>query len=388
MRQSSFIELDYHSLKKNISYLKKRIGNETTFVSVIKSNAYGHGIKEFLPLAESCGVDYFAVFDASEAEIAFQVKKKSTRLMIMGYIADEDVEWVIENDISFFVFNESRLHLASLIAKKLNKQALIHLECETGLHRTGFQIEKIPELSDFIKNQDNCLFLEGLCSHLAGAESISNYVRVKEQIEKFNSFSKQIQSYGIEPKYKHLACSAAALTYADTRLNMVRFGIAQYGFWPSNETKMHNLLSDSTKFTQDPLQQILTWKTEIMNIATVEKGNFVGYGNGFMASKPTKIATVPIGYSQGYRRSLSNIGYVLIKGRKANIIGTVNMNMFLVDVTSIPDINIGDEVVLIGKQGKRRISVTSFSEMTNFINYELLSRIPANIPRKIKGWKK
>jgi alanine racemase len=383
VKQSSYIELNYRSLKNNISYLKKRIGRDVTFVSVIKSNAYGHGIAEFLPMAESCGVNYFAVFDSSEAEIACKVKKQSTRLMIMGFIAPEDLEWVIRNEISFFVFEQERLLQAMEIARKIKKTAFIHIECETGLHRTGFPISSLPEICDFLLQYKDFLFLEGICTHLAGAESIANYVRVKEQIEVFKLAVETFRKFGLEAKYQHIACSAAALTYAETRLNMVRFGIAQYGFWPSNETKMHNLLSDTTKFTKDPLHQILTWKTEIMNIQTVRKGSFIGYGNGFMATKLTKIATVPIGYSHGYRRSLSNIGYVLVKGRKAHIVGTVNMNMFLINVTSVPDVQVGDEVVLIGKQGKRRITVTSFSAMTNFINYELLSRIPTNIPRKI-----
>lgn len=384
MHHSSYIELSQSKLKKNITYLQKQIGKDIKFVSVIKGNAYGHGITTFLPMAENCGIDYFAVFDAVEAEIASQVKKPSTNIMIMGMIANEDLAWAIKNNISFFVFGIDRLQHAIKSAKKLQIKAKIHIEIETGLHRTGFGDKELQKAIKLIKQNKKHLHIEGVCTHFAGAESISNYVRVHKQIDRFNELKEKLKRSGIIPQYYHAACSSAALIYPETRMNMVRIGIAQYGYWPSEEIKIHNLLKGNISFTQTPLKRILTWKSEIMSIEHVERGEFISYGNFFQARKNTKIATIPVGYFHGYRRSLSNVGFVLINGKKAPIIGMVNMSMMIVDVTAHPLVKKGDEVVLIGKQVNQTITVASFSELSNLVNYEFLVRLPMQIPRLIR----
>ncbi|MEA3458295.1 MAG: alanine racemase [Candidatus Thermoplasmatota archaeon] len=384
MQHSSRIELSQSALKKNIRYLKKQIGESVKFVSVVKGNAYGHGIKEFVPMAEACGVDYFAVFDAYESEIVVDVKQPKTEIMIMGMIANEDISWAIKHDVSFFVFEFSRLEHAIKTAKKLKKKVKIHLEVETGLHRTGFGENELKKAVRIIKHNLDHISIEGVCTHFAGAESIANYVRVHNQIDRFNEVKQWLIKNNIVPKYYHMASSAAALIYPETRMNMVRVGIAQYGYWPSDEIKMHNLLSGKLGFTHNPLKRIMTWKSRVMGIEYVKPGEFVSYGNFFQARKNTKIATVPVGYFHGYRRRLSNVGYVLIKGKKAPIIGMVNMSVMIADVTSIPLANKGDEVVLIGKQGSQTITVASFSELSNLVNYELLVRLPMQIPRIVK----
>ena len=164
---------------------------------------------------------------------------------------------------------------------------------------------------------------------------------------------------------------------------MVRIGIVHYGFWPSKETKIHKLLSDKATYKRNPLKRVLTWKSKVMGIKTVDVGEFIGYGISFQATKKTCIATIPVGYFHGYRRSLSNIGDVLIHGRKAPIIGLVNMSIMIVDITHIHNVKKWDEVVLIGRQGKSEITVASFSEKLNLVNYELLVRLPTQIPRVI-----
>lgn len=166
-------------------------------------------------------------------------------------------------------------------------------------------------------------------------------------------------------------------------MDMVRVGIAQYGFWPSQETKIHNLLNKKSGLKHNPLHRVLTWKSTVMSIKRVKAGEFINYGNSFLTHKARVVAAIPVGYYRGYSRSLSNAGHVLIRGKKAPVIGLVNMSMFLVDVTPIKNIEKGDEVVLIGKHGKQSISVASFIELTNFINYELLTRLPSDIPRII-----
>jgi len=381
MKYTSFIELDQKALRKNIQYLQQEIGDDVRFVSVIKGNAYGHGISEFIPMAEYCGIDYFAVFDVFEAQQAYKVKNGSTDIMIIGGIEPVNLPWVIENDCSFFISDLDGLKQAIRIAKKLGKKAIVHLEIETGLNRTGIEEESLSLVVDLLNDYKDYLQIEGICTHFAGAESIANYIRVHAQFELFQRIRDDLELKGITADYYHVACSSAALMYPETRLNMVRIGIVQYGFWPSNETKIHKMLSDKAKYKRNPLKRVLTWKSKVMGVKIVGTGDFIGYGISYQATKKTRIATVPVGYYHGYRRSLSNIGDVLIHGKKSSIIGFVNMSIMIVDITNIAGVKKWDEVVLIGKQRRAEITVASFSEQLNLVNYELLVRLPLQIPR-------
>lgn len=382
MKSSSYIELNKKMFSKNVRYLQKRIG-KAKFTSVIKGNAYGHCINNFLPMAESVGVDSFAVFDAGEAERALKIKQPETDIMIMGMIDNEELEWAVKNRLSFFIFDFDRLEHTIKAAQKVKNKARIHIEVETGMFRTGFELDKLEKLVEILTTNQEYLILEGICTHYAGAESISNHARITKQFDHFIEAKNRLENLGIRPKYYHSACSAAALTYKNTIMDMVRFGIAQYGFWPSQETRMFNMLSTDNGFTKDPLTQILSWKSRIMNIKEVPKGEFVGYGTTALMTKKTKVAAVPVGYAYGFARNLSNIGHVLVRGRKASVLGMVNMNMILVNVNGIPGVQKEDEVVLIGKQGRKRITVSSFCDITRNVNYELLTRLPETIPRKI-----
>ncbi len=380
----SYIELDKKALKKNIQYLKKRIGS-AEFVSVIKGNAYGHGIEPYLPLAEECGVKYFAVSDSNEAERAFSVKRPESHIIIMNMVDNSDLKEIIESGISFFVFNFDRLRKTIEVAKSIGIPAKIHLELETGLNRTGFNEKEILKVIDIVNDNKQWLEIMGICTHYAGAESIANYYRIQNQKTSFEELKLLIRKRGIVPGFYHTACSAAALTYPDTIMGMVRFGIAQYGFWPSNETRIYNMLSDEAHFSSDPLKRILSWKSSVISVKDIPTGEFIGYGNNYLATKDMKVAVIPLGYYHGYSRSLSNLGYVLINKKKSPIVGMVNMNMIITDVTCISNIKIGDEVVIIGKQGKHVITVSSFSDLSNYVNYEMLVRLPYEIPRKIIG---
>lgn len=247
MENTSWIELNQKSLRKNLTYLKHRIGSNCVFISVIKGNAYGHGIEQFIPLAEESGVNLFAVYDAYEAYRAFSVKKPETGLMILGMLDKPQIEWAIMNDISFYLFETSRLSSIINIARKLNKKALIHIELETGMNRTGLDADDLITVIPQIKKHSRYLSINGICTHFAGAESISNYLRIQNQFKLFQEYCKSLKKEGITGPY-HSACSAAALTYPNTIMDKVRFGIAQYGIWPSMETKMHNLLSENSNF--------------------------------------------------------------------------------------------------------------------------------------------
>ncbi|MGS2739950.1 alanine racemase [Sinomicrobium sp. M5D2P17] len=381
MHTNSTIELSLSALKKNLYFLKRTFGRDVKISSVVKGNAYGHGIKEFVHMASRCGIDHFSVFDSNEARKVKEVTKKTTEVMIMGFMEDDAISWAVANDISFFVFEKDRLQKAIRAAKKLNKKAGIHIEVETGMNRTGFGIREIPGLIRLLQKEEEHLKFKGLCTHYAGAESVTNYYRVTEQIKVYKKIHSLFGTEGLTPEMRHTACSAAAMVYPETRMDMVRIGIMQYGLWPSPETFVSFL--NKRKIKTDPLHRVISWKSEVMSIKKVKTGDFIGYGTSFMARQKMKIAVVPVGYSHGYSRSLSNQGRVLIHGRRCMVIGTVGMNMMIVDVSEITNLKKGHEVMMIGPQGQDDMSIASFSEYSDQLNYELLARLSKGIPRKI-----
>jgi len=382
----SHIELSQSAFHQNIDFLRDYIGDDVVFCSVIKGNAYGHGIEEFVPMAEECGIKHFAVFSADEAKRACEAKKETeSHVMIMGMIGNEEIAWAIKQNVSFYIFEIDRLKAAVRQAKALEKPAHIHLHLETGMNRLGLDNSKLKEAVKIIKENEEHLTVDGICTHYAGAESVDNHVRISRQIENFHEYCSYLRAEGIKAKYKHTACSAATLNYPETIMDMVRIGIAQYGFWPNRETYMKFVKSHGgiEKEHKDPLEHIIRWSSVVMSTKKVNAGEFIVYGTTYQTSRDQLIASVPIGYAHGFKRSLTNVGIVLINGKRAAVAGLVNMNLLTVDVTDIPDVKKGDEVVIIGHQGDQEMSVASFSEMTNNLNYEVLVQIPSHLPRKI-----
>lgn len=378
---TSHIEISKSALEHNLQFLKNYIGNGVQISSVVKGNAYGHGLEVFVPLAENCGINHFSVFSADEALRVHNASTKNSTVMIMGLINNEQLEWAIENNIEFYVFEPDRLEKALETAKRIGKTAKVHIEVETGMNRTGFAMDQLPAVLKLLKNNSDYLFFKGLCTHFAGAESIANYYRIHKQQQVFQKVLKKVAAAGLTPEQKHTACSAAALRYPKFQMDMVRLGIIQYGFFPNKEILIEYLTKK--KVTQNPLKRLISWKSHVMDVKKVKTGEFVGYGTSYLANSDLKIAIIPVGYAHGFSRNLSNQGIVLINGQRVSVVGTVNMNMITVDVTQVNSVEKGDEVVLIGKQGDLEISVSSFSEFSEQVNYELLTRLPENLPRLI-----
>ncbi|MFO7923273.1 MAG: alanine racemase [Bacteroidales bacterium] len=381
MANTSVIEISEKAAEGNIRFLQEQLGSNVLISSVVKSNAYGHGLDVFVPIAERAGINHFSVFSACEARELMKIKKPGSRIMIMGWMDDEDIVWAVENEVEFFVFDTPRLEKIISLTGKAGKPALIHIEMETGMNRTGMKLYELKKALKIILNRKGLFVLKGLCTHLAGAESIANHVRIQKQIRRFQRLCGWFREHGLVPEYRHVASSAAALTYPAARFDMVRMGILQYGYWPSAETFIHFISKRKEK--EDPLNRVISWKSRVMTLKKVKRGEFVSYGTIYLAQEDKKIAIVPVGYSHGYNRSLSNLGRVLINGQRVGVIGLVNMNMLIADVTKLPGVKTGDEVVLIGRQGDLTISVGSFSEFSNQLNYELLTRLPRDTPRQV-----
>jgi len=377
----SAIELSYEAIAHNLSFIKRFVKKNVRISSVVKGNAYGHGIEIYVPAAEHCGIDHFSVFSIDEAERVMRIKQPETTVMIMGWITDEGLSWVLENEIEFWIFEPERLKEALKIADKIGVKARIHIELETGMNRTGFGPYDLNEIWPLLRANKHAYVLEGLCTHLAGAESIANHVRIQRQIKRFRLLTGLFNDHGFHANSIHAASSAATIVYPAFQFDMVRVGILQYGYWPSKETFIHYVSRRKKKI--DPLNRIISWKSSVMAVKNVRQGEFVSYGTTYLATEDKTIAIVPTGYSHGYSRSLSNSGRILIHGQRVAVIGMINMNMLIADVSSLDDVVVGDEVVLIGEQEHQTISVASFSELSNQLNYELLTRLPAGILRRL-----
>ncbi len=382
MFHTSIIEISKSALAQNIQFLRNLIGNDIRISATVKGNAYGHGIQYYVPLAESLGIDHFSVFSAEEAHHILQVKKPESTVMLMGMIADEHLAWAIAKGIELYIFDQERLDAVIQAAQKNDQKAVIHLELETGMNRTGFKEAELDSLCKTILENVNWIQIRGLCTHYAGAESTANHQRVSKQIVRFTQLKQRLASMGIKAEIHHTACSAASICYPETRMDMVRLGIVMYGFWPSKEI-YENFKALNPTVTDDPLKRLIKWKSQVMSLKFVKKGEFIGYGSSYMAATDMTIGLIPVGYAYGFSRNLSNTGTVLINGKRADVIGIVNMNLMSVNLNGNEDVNRGDEVVLIGQQKNEEISVASFEELTNQPNYELLTRLPHNIPRVI-----
>lgn len=382
VNHSSRIRLSQSALEQNITFLREKVGKNTIISSVVKANAYGHGIESFVPMAENCDIRHFAVASSYEAKEVLDARTTNATVMIMGILYDDDLPWVIEHEVEFFVFDFPRLKKALQVAKDVGKKAVIHLEVETGGNRTGLPEEKLQEVVRFLKEHQEYLEFKGFCTHYAGIETLANQSRIVQQQQKFDQLYEQVEQIGHLPELRHTACSAAALAFPETVMDMVRIGTAQYGMWPSPDIYHMHLMREG-KVQDTSLKQLLTWETDIMHLKEIEEEEYVGYGTSYQAPRDMTIAVIPIGYSNGFAKALSNMGHVLIKGQKASIVGLVNMNVFMVDVTDIPNAEVGEKVVLVGEQGNEKITIRSFSEATNFINNEFVSRLPSAIPREV-----
>ncbi|MBZ0265826.1 alanine racemase [bacterium] len=365
-----------------MNFIRNIIGNSTEIALVVKANAYGHGIPQILSMAQKCGIKHYAVASGFEASEVLKYKSADSTILVMGILYSEDIEWVLENNIEFYVFDQGFLNLVVEKAKKTGMQARIHIEVETGGNRTGLDLAELPGVIHTLKKEKNHLKLVGVCSHLAGAETLATRFRISKQIDEFEKVRKKLQKSKLEPEMYHLASSAAAIAMPEVAYDLVRVGTAAYGIWPSPD--IYNIhLTRSRKINGKPLTRVFTWKTDLVHTKNVKKDEFIGYGTSYQAFRDMQVGVIPIGYANGYPREMSNRGHVLIRGRKAPVLGSVNMNMFMVDITNIDNITVGDEVVLIGRQKNNTIGLRSFSEFSSALNNEFVSRLPAAIPRSV-----
>ena len=363
-----YAEINLNNVKKNVEAARNVVGNDTKIMAVIKADGYGHGAV-MCAKATADVADCYAVATIEEA-IELRNNGVSKDILILSYIFPNRYEEAIENNISMTVFDYKSAKGISDAAAKMNKSATIHIAVDTGMGRIGFLAndESVAEIKKIVKLP--MLNIEGLFSHFATSdEKDKTYSR--KQLEKFQQFINSLKENNIEIKTVHIDNSAAVTEIEDSHFDMVRIGIILYGLYPSGEV-------DKSKIALHP---VMEFKSSVINLKTIKKGDSVSYGCHFIAQKDTRVATVSVGYADGYPRLLSNRGRVIINGKYAPVIGNVCMDQIMVDVTEIDDITVGDAVILIGKCGEIEVTADEVAALAGTINYEIVCGVGKRVPR-------
>jgi alanine racemase len=376
---TTWVEIDRAALVHNARALRSRVA-PAALMAVVKGNAYGHGQREVADALRG-EVDWFGVNSLAEAEL-LRAEGHAGPVLILGHTPPAGADAVVRGDFRQVVYDEAGVASLAAAAEQRGRSARVHLEIETGTNRLGVRPAAAAALAAAVRARPS-LSLEGAYSHFANVEDSLDDSFAERQLARFREVVADVERGGALP-IKHAAATAAAVLYARTRFDVVRAGIGLYGLWPSTVTER----AAREAGLELDLRPVLAWKTRVAHLNDVPLGETIGYGCAYYASQPRRIATLPVGYYEGLDRGLSGLGpegggVVLIGGRPAPIVGRVAMNMCMIDVTRVPGVRVGDEVVLLGRQGEARASAEAMAERLGTINYEVVTRIATSVPRVV-----
>lgn len=372
------IEISRDAYRHNLDTFRHLLAPGCRLMAVVKANAYGHGLLPVGRLAAEAGVDYLGV-NCVEEVAALRAGGIGTPTVILGYVPLHQLGDVVELGAEPVLYNIESVDRLQAESVRRGRRSLFHLKLETGVHRQGVMEDTLPAFIEAVRRADH-LQLQGVGMHFANIEDTTDHSFAQLQLAAFRRMVAALEAAGLSPRLRHTACSAATILFAATHFDLVRVGISSYGLWPSKETYLSAILQNQ----QPPvLRPVLTWKTRVAQIKDVPANAYVGYGCSHRTTQPIRLAVLPVGYADGYDRGLSNQAHVLIGGRWAPVLGRVCMNMTMVDVTHIPDAAVESEAVLLGSQGDNRITADELAALCHTINYEIVSRIGAHIPRLV-----
>lgn len=368
----SWIEVDLEKVKNNYIEYSKTLPYNSEIIPVLKADAYGHGAVQVAKILQSLGVRFFAVSNLCEA-IELRDAGITEEILILGYTPAYLTEKLSEYNIIQTIVSEEH---AKELSKYSNFNVRYHFAIDTGMNRIGLNANDLDNCENVIRKFSKLLNIDGLFTHFCVADSSEqdDIIFTNLQIKKFKDLVERVKDLDIN--VIHCSNSAGGLYYAnDIAKNInkklfVRLGISLYGLSPNQSVPLPNTFKPA-----------LTWKTIVTTVRTVKKGDFVGYGRTYIAESERKIATLSVGYADGYSRSLSNTGFVLINGHRAKIVGRICMDQTTVDVTDIPNVKMGDIATLTGQDGNLNISADDISKLTNTINYEVLCGISKRVQR-------
>ncbi|MBR5337349.1 MAG: alanine racemase [Lachnospiraceae bacterium] len=367
-RCAAYIDLD--ALMSNMSEIRRLIRPETKVIAVIKANAYGHGASVFAKELEK--LDYLWGFAVAAVSEAAQLRDEgiSKPILLLGASFEPEFRQLIELDVRPAVFSYDTALKLSNEAAALNRTVNIHIKTDTGMSRIGYRpgpdsIDSILKISKL-----PCLKIEGIFTHFSKADE-KDLSYAKQQLETFKKIIKDLEDAGLSIPLKHCSNSAGIIALPEANMDLVRAGIIIYGLLPSEEMDVSGIR----------LKKVMNLKSRIVHIKTMEEGARVSYGGTYITKSGDILATVSFGYADGYPRTLSNKGYVLVRGRKAPIVGRICMDQFMINVRDIPDVCINDEVTLVGCDSGYEITMEELGDLSGRFNYEFACDISPRVPR-------
>jgi alanine racemase len=373
-----WIEIDRRALVHNLQQFRGLIGRDRKLMAVVKADAYGHGMLDVSKIVLGADADWLGVHSLEEG-IALRQAGLAAPILVLGAVLLRDLDQAFRHDLRLTVYNRETIDELGRLAPRFKKKARVHLKVETGTNRQGVRAEDLLRFARRIRKHSG-LVLEGLSSHFANIEDTTSSSYPELQLKTFRAAVDRLSRDRIEIPVKHMSCTASSILFPSTYFDMVRVGIGLYGLWPSKETLLSCRLQ---KREPVELRPVLSWRARIAQVKQVPKGAFVGYGTTFRATRATRLAVIPVGYYDGYGRSLSNSAYVLVRGRRAAVRGRVAMDFLMADVTDIPLARLEDEVTLIGRDGREVITAEFLASLAGTISYEVLARLHPRIPRLV-----
>lgn len=361
--RQTFATVDLEAFDRNISAIRGRLPSGSRLVAVLKADGYGHGA---LPLAERLGADEIAMIAVALFEEAMELREGGITLPILtlGPLNRAQIEAAQKNRITVGVTGPEMLEAAVAIAQ--STPLTIHLKLDSGMNRMGTTLDEIPRTIHLLKSAPR-LRVDAIYTHFANASAPDDGF-TDTQLDRFAKMRALLTENGIDARFHHSANSAATMRGVVAAGDYVRVGLSLYG-------------AEALDVGDSRLAPLLRWTTRIARLKTVSRGEAVGYGTTWKAERDSIIATLPVGYADGYDRLLSNNGSVLIRGRRAPVIGRVSMDLVTIDVTGLNEVQAGDEVTLLGRDGEEEISVEELARLTNTISYEIFCNISARVPR-------
>ncbi len=361
----TYASVDLSAIENNINELKKKLKNGVLTLATVKADAYGHGAVGVAVDIQSM-VDYFGIAELGEA-VELREAGVEKPILVLSYTSPYQYETLIQNELTQTIFNYDDAVALSSAAVKLNKIARVHIAIDTGMSRIGFfcndeSVETVKRINDLPN-----IYIEGIFSHYACADC-PDKTTTEKQTKLFKDFNEKLFDRGIKIPIKHICNSAGSLTLEE-QFDMVRLGLVMYGLYPDD------CVNDGS-LNLKPAMKIVS---HVIHVKEVPAGSGVSYGHTFFSQRPTKIATICIGYADGYSRQFSNKGKVLINGEFANVIGRVCMDQLMVDVTDLKNVNVGDEVVILGEDGNNKITAEELAQMTGTINYEIICQFQKRV---------
>ena len=373
----TWAEVSLPKLRENYRTIRNYIGSGVTVCAVVKAYAYGHGAVECSKALEKEGATWLGVTSLDEA-IPLREEEIETRILLMtGFWRGEEEE-IVRLGLTATIWEAGQIELLQKAAARTRvKRHAVHLKVDSGMGRLGATVEELPRVLEALKASPN-LEVEGFATHLASSE-ILDAPSVAEQLKNFETARRMLLESGLAPPLVHAANTSAVISHHESWNTMVRPGLALYGYHLPFERAGRVV---SGRGLQLQLKPVLTWKTRILSVREVRAGQALGYGGTYVTKAPARIGVLPVGYADGLNRGLSEGGRVIVREHYAPIVGRISMDLTLVDVTGIPDVNVADEVVLLGSEDGLNVDAREHAELAHTIPYEILCGISKRVPRK------